>query len=388
MKKRLRKILIKLGYYKLIALILKKTSGFPFWENLEIDIQSACNRDCEFCPRFSDRSGIRKDKKGNQIITQMPTEKVYHLINQAAQLNYKGKIKLHRLSESLLDKRYLEFAKYIKSKGLRLLENTNGDVLRANEKLCQQLDGIIEHITIGLYDYKNEQEKQAEIAFWRTRFKKTQVAFSFPPEKCIIRQGAKVYTDIIKDSSALDLPCTQPNRMFLIRYDGNVQLCCEDDGCHFDLGNAFEQSLQEIWWSSKHIKIAKTLEKSRGRHQFKRCSQCYNSQNLINILAKDKPNHTQIHIDTPTKIPSDEPFPIQGWIISYHDIQKIWIQPDIALNFVDRPDVQKVYPQYPYIKGFIGTGQHAILQKNILTIHYRLSIGEFFMTKPLDFDDN
>ena len=280
----LQKILIRLGVYKLIAFILKKTTDFPIWENLEIDIQSSCNRDCEFCPRFLDRSGVRKDKQGNQIITKMSTETVYNLIDQASKFGFKGKIKLHRLSESLLDKRYVEFAQYIKSKGLRLLENTNGDVLKKNEALCTQLDGLIEHLTIGLYDYKNEAEKQTEIAYWRSKFKKTELVFSLPPENCTIRQGAKVYFEVDKEPNALELPCTQPNRMMLIRYDGNVSLCCEDDGCHFDLGNAFEQSLSEIWWSYKHIKIARTLEKPGGRHQFKRCSQCYNAQKKINRL--------------------------------------------------------------------------------------------------------
>jgi len=69
-----KKVLIRLGVYKLIALILKKTTQFPIWENLEIDIQSSCNRDCEFCLRFLDRSGVRKDKRGNQIVTRIPTE--------------------------------------------------------------------------------------------------------------------------------------------------------------------------------------------------------------------------------------------------------------------------------------------------------------------------
>jgi len=280
-----RKVLIRLGVYKLIAFVLKRTTDFPIWANLEIDIQSSCNRDCEFCPRFWDRSGVRKDAKGNQIIAKMPSEKVYNLIDQAHKLGFQGKVKLHRLSEGLLDKRYVEFAKYIKLKGLRLLENTNGDVLRKNETLCAELDGLIELLTIGLYDYKNEAEKQAEMAYWRNRFKKTEVKFSLPPENCIIRQGSKVYAEVIKNPKALDLPCIQPSRMMLIRYDGNISLCCEDDGCHFDLGNAFEQSLQELWWSYKHIKITKTLAKPGGRHKFARCSRCYNSQKTINFLS-------------------------------------------------------------------------------------------------------
>ncbi len=279
-----RKVLIRLGIYKLIALILKRYSGFPIWTNLEIDIQASCNRDCEFCPRFWDRSGVRKDEHGNQILTKMSSEQVYNFIDQAHQLGFKGKIKLHRLSESLLDKRYVEFAKYIKIKGLRLLENTNGDVFKKNDALCAKLDGLIEHLTIGLYDYQNEGEKQEEMAYWRSKFKKTEVVFSLPPENCTIRQGSKVYFETLKNPQALELPCPQPYRMMLIRYDGNVSLCCEDDGCHFDLGNAFEQSLQEIWWSYKHIKIARTLEKQGGRHQFERCSRCYNGQKKLNLL--------------------------------------------------------------------------------------------------------
>ncbi|MDM8562400.1 SPASM domain-containing protein [Candidatus Marithioploca araucensis] len=286
LKKAALKILIRLGVYKLIALILKRYSGFPIWTNLEIDIQASCNRDCEFCPRFLDRSGVRKDEHGKQILTKMSSDKVYNLIDQAHKLGFKGKIKLHRLSESLLDKRYVEFAEYIKLKGLRLLENTNGDVLKKNDALCAKLDGLIEHLTIGLYDYKNEREKQEEMAYWRSKFKKTEVAFSLPPDNCTIRQGSKVYFEVLKNPQALELPCTQPYRMILIRYDGNVSLCCEDDGCHFDLGNAFEQSIQEIWWSYKHIKIARTLEKQGGRHKFERCSRCYNGQKKVNLLEE------------------------------------------------------------------------------------------------------
>jgi len=278
------KILIKLSYYKLIAWILRRTTDFPIWTNLEIDIQSACNRDCEFCPRFEDRTGVRKQADGKMVVTQMPTEKIYDLINQAHRLGFQGKVKLHRLSESLLDKRYLEFARYIKDKGLRLCENTNGDVLRKNAALCQQLDGVVEEFTVGLYDYQTEEEKQAEMAYWRNKFTKTRISFSLPFDACTIRQGAKVYQLVMKDPHALDLPCSQPNRMFLIRYDGEVSLCCEDDGCHFQLGNVFEQSLAEIWWSYKHIKIAKTLEKPGGRHQFDRCSRCYNGQGKVNLF--------------------------------------------------------------------------------------------------------
>ncbi len=279
-------ILRTLGIPKLLAQLRKRFTDFPIWTNLEIDIQSACNRDCEFCPRYHDRSGVRKDAQGNQIIQKMPTDQVYRIIDQASSLHFKGKVKLHRLSEGLLDTRYLEFARYIKSKGLILWEDTNGDVLRKNHDLCTQIDGLIDHLTIGLYDYKSEQEKQQEMTFWRGRFQKTELAFSLPPEYCTVRQGSKVYFQVPKDPTVLELPCNQPTYFLQIRYDGNVSLCCEDDGCHFDLGNAFEQSLVELWWSAKHIQIAKTLAKPGGRHHYPHCSRCYRLQDKVNLLKK------------------------------------------------------------------------------------------------------
>lgn len=272
----------------LVAVILKHITGFPIWRSLEIDIQSACNRNCEFCPRYLDRSGVRKDAKGNPIHQKMPTDQIYRIIDQAHALGFSGKIKLHRLSEGLLDDRYLEFATYIKAKGLSLVEDTNGDVLRKNRDLCSKLDGLIAHLTIGLYDYSNDLEKQQEMFFWCGQFKKTKLAFSLPREHCIIRQGSEIYDSVLKDPAALERSCKQPSCFLHIRYDGNVSLCCDDDHCQFDLGNAFTDSLASIWWSYKHIKIARTLEKAGGRHYFPLCRNCYFSQDRVNLLSRSQ----------------------------------------------------------------------------------------------------
>ena len=86
----------------------------PMWSSMEMDLSAFCNRDCIFCPRYHDRSGVRKDADGKNIMQQMPSEHIYNIINQAKDLEYKGIIKLHRLSEPLIDSRYLEIAKYIK----------------------------------------------------------------------------------------------------------------------------------------------------------------------------------------------------------------------------------------------------------------------------------
>lgn len=254
------------------------------WSSMELELHAFCNRDCVFCPRYHDRSGIRKDAEGNSIMKQMPTENVYNIINQAHELGYKGIIKLHRLSEPLIDPRYIEIARFIKQNTeMKLFDDTNGDILKKKPRLIPLLDGLVYGFTIGLYDATTEKEKETEKTYFRSLFKKSQIRFSIPQEACTIRQNSKIYDEVDKDPKALDSPCFQPQKFLQIRYDGNVSLCCEDDQCNFGLGNAFEKSIKDIWWSEKHVMLARELAKPGGRHKFNVCNKCYNSQDKVQL---------------------------------------------------------------------------------------------------------
>jgi len=258
-----------------------KRNGVRIWKKLALELQSGCNRDCVFCPRHGDRSGIRKDASGKQIIRKMPTEKAKDIILQAEALGFTGRISFHRLSEGFIDPRYVEMAQFAVDHGLRIYDNTNGDILKKRPELIPSLDGLVEFIKIGMYDYTNWKEKKAEMDFWNAQFKKTRIGFSCPLEAPEIRQDSPLQSEREKrvakrrGQKAIGQACKKPKRALLVRYDGVVQLCCQDDEGHFDLGNAFETPIDEIWWSEKHVNIMKALLEPGGRHQFPRCSQCY-----------------------------------------------------------------------------------------------------------------
>jgi len=273
------KLYFKITYWKKLTVALLndlKTKdpkrAIPIWHVLEIELQSDCNRDCHFCPRHEDRSGIRKDKDGKHIRKSMPTWKVKEILDQAAKLNYKGPIGFHRLSEPFLDKRYVEIATYAKKKGLMISEYSNGDVLKKRPDLIKKIDGLIDKITIGLYDYKNTKEKNEEINFWRNQFKKTKVEFSLANEFPVIRQNSDLYDKEII-SNVINNRCFGTMGL-RIRYDGEVSLCCEDDQCNFNFGNVFNSTIEEIWWSEKHVKIVKSLRKPGGRKLYPLCKKC------------------------------------------------------------------------------------------------------------------
>ena len=257
----------------------------PEWRTVELELHSFCNRSCSFCPRYYDRSGIRKNKDGVPIKKEMPSEKVYEIIDWLYDYGYKGKISFHRLSEPLLDKRYLEFVKYAHSKDLKVFDHTNGDVLKNNETLCSELDGFVDTFKIGLYNYKNYKQKQEVIDFWKSRFKKTKIEFSTPLEDANIRQNSEIYKILEKDQKILQEPCSVGRLTGIyIRYDGEISLCCQDDNCEFNLGNVFEKTISTIWWSDKHEEIFNNLLQENGRMHYALCKKCYLSNVKTNSL--------------------------------------------------------------------------------------------------------
>ena len=256
----------------------------PMWKTMQIDIQSLCNRDCIWCPRYDDKSGIRKDIAGKPVKKIMPTENVLSIIEQVSKLGFQGEITFHRLSEPFLDPRYIEFAKYANKHNLKVIEFTNGDILKKKPELCSELDGLLKRIYIGLYDFNSYKELKSEKQYWRKQFKKTKVIFSVPHIHTQIRQGSMIYSQRSKNEKILNSPCYRAFKEGLaIRYDGEVSLCCDDDACNFNLGNAFKQPIEEIWWSKRRKEIYETLSKPMGRHKYPLCKKCYRPPSVFDV---------------------------------------------------------------------------------------------------------
>jgi MoaA/NifB/PqqE/SkfB family radical SAM enzyme len=243
---------------------------------LQIESQSNCNRACWFCPRTYDRSGAYLDADGRSVREQMPTAKILALLDEARALGFRGMVGFHHYSEPLLDPRNTELAHEAARRGLVPYLHTNGDVLRRDDRLRDAVQGVYALIVVGLYDYRTNDELEAEKEFWRARLPGANLEFS-----PIGLSGARASHSIgapralvpsdermsLPDLTFQNAPCHRPLIRMLVRYDGVVCLCCEDTAGAFALGNVHDRSLREIWFSEHHARIARDLIAGRrDRH--------------------------------------------------------------------------------------------------------------------------
>ena len=115
------------------------TTRIPLFERLLIESESNCNRSCWFCPRTYDQSGKYLDAAGKSLLTQMSTEKILELLDQARALGFTGSVGFHHYSEPLLDKRTIMLAREARTRGMKPDLHTNGDVLKHDDALCKEV---------------------------------------------------------------------------------------------------------------------------------------------------------------------------------------------------------------------------------------------------------
>jgi len=254
----------------------------PLFERLQIESQSNCNRECWFCPRTYDRSGKYLDARGKPVLRQMPTAKILGLLDEAHAMGFRGLVGFHHYSEPLLDPRNPQLARAAKQRGFHPYLHTNGDMLRRNDKLCEAVQELYAFVVVGLYDYRNNEELEAEREFWRRRLPSAQLEFSpiglsdGRTTHSIGVPRARVPSDSrmrLPDLTFQNAPCHRPLIRMLIQYDGEVCLCCEDTSGAFGLGNVNEQSLADVWFSERHLGIMQDLVAGQ-RDKYALCRNC------------------------------------------------------------------------------------------------------------------
>lgn len=252
----------------------------PMFREILLELCSACNRDCFFCPRHSDTSGHRKTADGKMVRKFMPTTMAEKILTEAHGFGFRGWVTFHHFSEPFLDERHLDMARLAKSLGMKPFCHTNGDALRNNEALCQESREVFDHLTVGLYDHKTPAERRDAEAFWRarlgpkTRFSAIDDVYVRGHHTSKNLDGYEAFTGRRPVPQVHPgAPCRRPLQRLIVHYTGNLALCCEDLAEEFELGSASETNSLDLWFSDRHVKIVQQLE-AGNREPFSLCRSC------------------------------------------------------------------------------------------------------------------
>jgi radical SAM protein with 4Fe4S-binding SPASM domain len=258
------------------------SNEIPLFERLQIESHAFCNRDCWFCPRTYDRSGNYIDRNGKKISHQMPTDIILNLLDQAMAMGFQGQVGFHHYSEPLLDPRNITLAREARRRGMKPYLHTNGDVLKKNQRLCEEVAEVYGSIIIGLYDYRTNDELQSAKQYWKTRLPETNLQFSaIGPEGARRALSMGMPRALVPSDSRMAVPdllysngpCHRPLIRMIIRHDGGISNCCEDTFGAFDLGNIHSDSMKDLWFSERHQTIVANLIAGR-REMYSLCRNC------------------------------------------------------------------------------------------------------------------
>jgi radical SAM protein with 4Fe4S-binding SPASM domain len=212
----------------------------------------------------------------------MPTKNIIDLLDQAAALGFEGLVSFFYYSEPFADERALVLGEYARERGMKPYAHTNGDYFRNNPAILRAADNLFEYIVVGIYDYLDNKQLNAEKKFWKDKFRVTDLRFSTIGKvsaKSAVSNGipkAHAPSDsrfIIPDLTYENGPCSQPTMRMIIRHDGRMVNCCEDIHGSFNSGNVHKNSIEELWFSDEHQKIVKNLL-AGNRQKYALCKRC------------------------------------------------------------------------------------------------------------------
>jgi len=262
----------------------------PMWRSrkaggcaISIETQALCNHNCPECPRILDPTRSRFNPDGSPKTDQMPTGKVYDLIDQAVDMGWSGPIHFSHYSEPLADPRFMEFSQYALKKGLSPELFTNGELL--TKELVKQIDGVIPYVVLSFASPGSQR-------FWGSVFKKSKVRIT-SNYQVLIWNPRK---DLLEKSIARvkGKPCVGPLfSAFRINYDGQMSMCYADFNNEFGLLNAFNHTLEELWFGDEHVQAVEEMSVSGARKKRKLCSVCPevypDKGEYVPVVHSDKP---------------------------------------------------------------------------------------------------
>lgn len=235
-----------------------------FFNDLNIEINTSCNRRCSYCPNsVFERSLIQNE----QLMDAALFRKV---IDDLAQIDWDGRISPHFYGEPLLDARLLDFVGYVRDRlpSAKTVLVSNGDML-SPEKYDELVVAGVKAFQITEHGKKPKPGMAALLESYAKKRGPAPIEYTkFVDETPLHNRGGLVEVTTVSTEPR----CAQPRNPLVIDWEGNVVLCCNDYHSEVVFGNVREQNLIDIWHSSEFTKMREQLR--QGRYELPICRRC------------------------------------------------------------------------------------------------------------------
>lgn len=267
---------------------------------IDLELSSKCNLHCPMCYTITEEFLSKVDKKYMEI------ELFKKIIDEVA-----GKVFAVRLSlrgESTLNRHFVEAVEYAKQKGIPEVSTLTHGKKFTGEYLREAVDAGIDWITISIDGMGETYNKIRHPLTWEATLARLKEIKSLKEQlgthKPVIKvqgiwpairenptayyEALEPYTDLIAYNPLIDylrndteivheenFACPQLYQRLVVGSDGKVMMCSNDEDAQHPVGNAYEQTIHEIWHGDAMKEVRAIHSKRDGFRGIGVCSQCY-----------------------------------------------------------------------------------------------------------------
>jgi len=225
--------------------------------NVEIEVNSRCNRSCWYCPVSVLPPPDTPVLMGDEVFMRLHEE--------LRALRYAGRISYHLLSEPLLRKdlpRLISLSKSMLPASWQVLF-TNGDLL-TDAKYGALVSAGVDLIVVTQHDGVAPVPRERQIV-------------QLPNHLQLTNRGGSMVALPGPTDQVKALPCHAPDEMLIVASSGDVLLCYEDSKREHVYGNIMASSLQEIWSEPSFVERRRLLREGRRTEAGGICERCSNA---------------------------------------------------------------------------------------------------------------
>ena len=239
------------------------------FKRIYIEITNICNLNCDFCEPHNRENRFMEIEEFDEILDKIST--------------YTSYIYLHVKGEPLLHPKFDEFVKHAHSKGFQINLTTNATLLEQHLDITKYLRQInisfhatnneeilktSKKITDCIINYRiwNITENAEALNLIKKEFNiSEEIDFSKSQNYTLapnifLSTASKFKWPSLHDTTSSNGYCHALKDQIAILVDGTVVPCCLDNNGDIDLGNIFEETLEEILEKEKTIKIIENFK--------------------------------------------------------------------------------------------------------------------------------